>query len=237
METVSGAMGRLAQRERVAKLARRTASRLAEIAIIAVIGCFILGAASGTVRSAFLLWIARVWPPTYALAGDSTTRNCQWIGRLAWNPFAILNLAESGRVTREIAAQVRTAKRRGAGAVLIAAGINDLIEDNAPTEIIAFDFDILLRNLGPDQRAVVTLIPYTSDVALSPRIDAANSAIRRLAERRKIAVIDLNPALSENRVRKPEMTFDGVHFTERACAAWLDLLKKQLSETAASRPL
>jgi lysophospholipase L1-like esterase len=237
MAAVSGATGSLARRERFAKLARRTAIRLADIALIAVIGCFILGAASGAVRSAYLLWIARVWAPAYALAGDSTTRNCQWVGRLAWNPFAILNLAESGRVTREIAAQVRTAKRRGAGAVLIAAGINDLIQDDAPTDVIAFDFDILLRSLGREQRAIVTLIPYTSDSALSPRIDAANTSIRRLAEQRNIAVIDLNPALSENRVRKPEMTFDGIHFTDRACAVWLDLLKKQLSETAASKPL
>ncbi len=237
MVTVSGATGSLARRGRVAKFARRTAHRLADIAIVAVIGCFILGAASGTVRSAFLLWIARIWPPTYALAGDSTTRNCRWVGRLDWNPFAIVNLAASGRVTREIVEQVRWAKKLRASTVLIAAGINDLIQDDAPNDVIAFDFDVLLRNLGPEQRAVVTLIPYTSDLALSPRIDAANRSIRLLAEQRNLAVIDLNPALSENRVRKAEMTFDGIHFTDRACAAWLDMLKKRLSETAPPRPL
>lgn len=238
MVTASDANGSPAKLgERVANLIRRTAGRLAEIAVIAVLGCLVLGAASAEARSTFLLWFARVWTPTYALAGDSTTRNCTWAGRLDWNPFAIANLAASGRATREIVAQVRSAKRLGAHTVLIAAGINDLLLDDAPTDVIAFNFDVLFRNLGRDQRAIVTLIPYTSDVALSSRIDAANISIRRLAEQRNIAVIDLNPALSDNRVRRPEMTFDGIHFTERACAVWLGLLKKQLSETAAARPL
>jgi lysophospholipase L1-like esterase len=146
--------------------------------------------------------------------------------------MSIVNLAAGGAVIRQIVPQVDEARRLGAKNVLIAAGMNDLILDKAPIERIEFDFDILLRGLGPEQRAIVTLIPYTSDSALSSRIDTANSAIRRLAERRTIEVIDLNLGLSANGTRKPDMTSDGVHLTEAACSIWREMLLRKLNETS-----
>src|SRR5262249_17454333 len=149
-----------------------------------------------------------------ALVGDSLARNCKWLGFLTWNPIGIVNLAEGGAVIRQAVPQIGEARRLGAKYVLIAAGINDLILDDAPTERIKFDFDILLRELGREQRGIVTLIPYTSDSALSSRINLANSSIRRVAEHWNIEVIDLNPELSVRGTRKQEMTSDGVHLTD-----------------------
>jgi lysophospholipase L1-like esterase len=193
----------------------------------------LFGALSGTVRSAFLLvstrTIARIWPPDYVFVGDSLIENCRWRGRLSWNPIAVVNLAIGGTVIRQIVPQVGEAKKLGAKHVLISAGINDLLLDHAPQGRIEFDFDLLLRGLGRNQHAIVTLIPYTADAALSARIDAINESIRRLAERWGLTVVDLNPFLSDNRTRKPEMTNDGVHFTDRACAIWLWKIRENLN--------
>ena len=203
------------------------------LACIGCIACFVLGALSGTVRSAFLLvctrTIARISPPDYAFVGDSLTRDCRWLGRVTWNPIRGVNLAVGGSVIRQIAAQVGEAEKLGAKHVLIAAGINDLILDHAPKERIEFDFDLLLRGLGRNQHAIVTLIPYTSDAAYSSRIDATNELIKSLAGHRSLTVLDMNSYLSSNGTRKPEMTNDGVHFSDQACAIWSREIRKNLN--------
>jgi GDSL-like Lipase/Acylhydrolase family len=214
-------------------LAMRT---LFQIVCMASFACLALGSQSSTLRYAFSLVlsreVARVWAPNYALVGDSLAQNCKWQGHLTWNPIDVANLAESGAVIRQAVPQITEARRLGVKYILIAAGINDLLLDNAPTERIEFDFDILLRALGREQRGIVTLIPYTSDGALTPRINSANSSIRRLAERRSVGVIDLNPELSARGVRKSEMTSDGVHLTDAACSIWREMLLRRLNQTS-----
>jgi lysophospholipase L1-like esterase len=196
--------------------------------------CLLTFAASGTIRSA--VWIvatrgiAHLVPPDYALVGDSRVLDCRWIGRLSWNPLAIVNLAVGGTVLRQIQPQVDEAKALRAKYTIIAGGINDLLIDNAPTSRIAFDFALLMRGLGENQTGVVTLIAYTADPALSQRIDEANTLLSGLAKERTLAVIDLNGVLAHDGVLKPEMTYDGRHFTDRACDVWVGMLRITLSE-------
>lgn len=204
--------------------------------LISIAGILFLVAvvASGTVRSAFGLvatrTIARVWAPDYVLIGDSLTRDCDLRGRLTWNPLASVNLASGGAVMRQIAEQASEARELRGRTILIAGGINDHVIDNAGTDKIAFDFGILLQRLAPGQRGVVTLIPHVSDRAMSIRIDASNVVIRRMAESRGFSIIDLSTVLSDGGVRRPDMTTDGTHFSERACQVWADLLRKQLAQ-------
>jgi len=196
--------------------------------------CLLIFAGSGTIRSAVWLVatraIARLVPPDYALVGDSRVLDCRWVGRLSRNPLAIANLAVGGTVLRQIQPQGSEAKALGAKYVIIAGGVNDLLIDNAPISQIAFDFALLLRDLGEAQAGVITLIAYTSNPALSPRIDEANAQLSRLAKGRMLATIDLNGALAQNGVLRPEMTYDGVHFTDRACVVWAAMLRDALSE-------
>ena len=185
-------------------------------------------------RSAFSLVAARtiaaVITPEYVFIGDSLTRDCDLPRRQSIISVLSINLAVGGAVFRQIAGQVDEARRLHARTVLIEGGINDLLLDDAATDNIEFNFKSLLRGLGRDQIGIVTLIPYITDPSFSSRILLANSTIRRLAEDRGLRVIDLNPELSHNRIRKTEMTDDGVHFSEVACRLWFGILQKELAE-------
>lgn len=56
-------------------------------------------------------------------------------------------------------------------------------------------------------------------------VDQLNAGIRALAEAHEVAVIDLNPLLSENGRLQEDFTVDGVHFNEAAYAIWAEKLK------------
>lgn len=202
------------------------------LAAIAVASFVIL---DGSVRRAFLFALfkrlAQKFPPAYAIVGDSLATQCDWrsLGR---HPLDVINLAKGGATIKEIAGQVLEAGATGAKCVVVDGGLNDLLFDEAPIEQIEYDFRALLRRIGPQTRAIVTLMPHVADLALAPRIDAANRVVRALAEERGFAIVDLNPRLSANGARKLEMTDDGLHFTPLACAIWVDAVREAASSEA-----
>ena len=51
-----------------------------------------------------------------------------------------------------------------------------------------------------------------------------------LCRERGIEVLDLNPHVSLNGVRRAEMSDDGLHFTPRANAVWIAALREKLSD-------
>lgn len=228
-------------RSLLSRLGRTIASRviLAIWAAVSIISVTIslLVFMSGSTRSAFLLAIYRkialVSPPGYAFVGDSLTAQCDWRLQLMKNPFGVINLASGGAAIRAVVSQVSQADSIGAEYVLIAAGLNDVILDDAPIDQIERDFGYLLRKIGA-KKAIVTLIPYVSDAAFSERISGANRSIAILARQRGYPVIDLNPELAPEGVRKPEMTTDGVHFTPLACSIWLRAIRRQIAAQNAS---
>lgn len=186
----------------------------------------------GAVRRAFLLTLfkrfARKFPPRYAIVGDSLAAQCDWrsLGR---RPLDVVNLATGGATIKDIAGQILQANAVGATWLVIDGGLNDLLFDGAPIEQIDYDFRALLRRIGPDTKAIVTLMPHVGDPAPAARIDAANRLIRALAESRGFAVVDLDPQLSSDGVRRPDMTDDGLHFTPLACAIWVEAVRSRLA--------
>lgn len=199
---------------------------------LAAIAVSVLVFVDGATRRAFLLSFferfARNFPPTFAIVGDSLAAQCRWraLGR---RPFDVIDLAVGGATIKEIAGQIRQADAIGAKCLIIDGGLNDLLFDGASVDQIEHDFRALLRRIPPDRKAIVTLMPYVSDPASAPHIDAGNGVIRALAESRGFEVVDLNPQLSEGGVRRPEMTDDGLHFTPRACAIWVEAVRARLS--------
>ncbi|MBI1868029.1 MAG: hypothetical protein HYS06_07020 [Methylocystis sp.] len=193
---------------------------------------------NGALRAALMLAlsrkIARIVPPNYAIVGDSLATQCAWRRQLARHPFAVVNLACGGATIKEIAGQVAQANALGAQCIMINGGLNDLLFDQAPIEQIEYDFKAVLRRIGADRRAVVTLVPHVADPAYGARIDQANRSLRALAEQRGFAVVDLNPLIAAHGARRPEMTNDGLHFTPLACAIWIDAVKRELA--AANAP-
>jgi lysophospholipase L1-like esterase len=194
--------------------------------------------ASGTIRSYILdlieQQVARAWPFTYVVVGDSLAAECPWKWAFGLSPVAVANLAVAGSDLRRITRQIELAHGLRPKIMLISGGINDLINYEAPLDEIRYDFALLLRRLGKEQKSIVTLIPYISDQNFTDRITAANNVIAELSLRRGIPVVDINSSLSVDGVRRPEMTTDGIHFSALACRSWIAAVKSRL--TATNRP-
>jgi len=161
------------------------------------------------------------------IAGDSLAACCPF-SRLWARPLATLNLARGGARLADVAAQLRGAPRRAALSFVIDGGLNDLLGAGASTASIQRDFRAVLDALPCPARAIFTLMPHVSDEAEAPRIDAANAEMAELCRSRSVAVLDLNPIVSRGGARLPEMTGDGLHFTLRANALWLQALRPML---------
>lgn len=188
---------------------------------------------NGSMRRAFILAVLQktgaVVSLDYLIVGDSLAEQCDWAGKLSRRRWAAFNLATGGATIKEIASQIVRARAIRAKYLLINGGLNDLLFDGAPIEQVEYDFKALLRRIDDHARVVVTLLPYISDPAFAERIDQANWVIRHLAEQRGCAVIDLNPEISLQRVRRPEMSNDGLHFTPLADRIWIEAVRRQIA--------
>jgi lysophospholipase L1-like esterase len=207
---------------------------LAGVAMVA------LGLMSGTIRSSIPVLIerqvARAWPFTYVVVGDSLAAECPWKWSFGLSPLAVTNLAVRGADIRDITHQIDRAHSFRPQVVLISGGGNDLLYYEAPLDAMRYDFALLLRHLGREQKSVVTLIPYISDRNFADRITAANEVIAELSLQRGIPVVDINPFLSVGGVRRPEMTTDGIHLSSPACQTWITAVKSRLAATNRPAP-
>jgi lysophospholipase L1-like esterase len=196
-------------------------------ASLAVFGfCLTDGEIRRAVRFALAARVGRVFAPRLLVVGDSLAAACPW-GRLYRSPFAVLNLASGGATLKEIAGQIYRARDIPSEWLLIDGGLNDLLFDAAGLEQMEADFRALFRRVGA-RRAIVTLMPYVADAAQTARIDAANQMLSRLCMERGDKVIDLNPMISRNGVRNPDMTNDGLHFVAKAERIWIDAFRSKV---------
>jgi lysophospholipase L1-like esterase len=159
------------------------------------------------------------------VVGDSLAACCPW-NRLDWTPFGAFNLARGGARLEDIARQLDAAPQPRF--VLADGGLNDLLGDGRSPEEIHRHFVALLDGLAKHPRAMFTLMPHVSDPTRTRAIDAANALISESCRKAKIAVLDLNPWLSQNGVRRSEMTDDGLHFTSRANDVWIAAVRRAL---------
>jgi lysophospholipase L1-like esterase len=175
--------------------------------------------------------IAFVYPPRVIVVGDSLGERCSWSG-LSKRPFGVYNLALGGATIKEIAGQIpRSYLHPAAAYLLIDGGLNDVLFDDSPLAQIENDYRALMRRVDQGKTPVVTLMPYVSDPNMTARIDAGNAVIRRLcAERPGCVALDLNPLVSADGVRRPEMTDDGIHFSDRANAVWVEAVRRAIAQ-------
>jgi GDSL-like Lipase/Acylhydrolase family len=201
----------------------------------------VLGLMSGRIRSYIPVLIdrqvAHAWPFTYAVVGDSLAAECPWKWTFGFSPVAVANLAAAGADLRQITRQIELAHDLRPQIMLISGGLNDLINYEAPLDEIRYDFALLLRRVGKQQKSIVTLIPYISDRNFMDRITAANAAIAELSLKHGISVLDINPLLSAGGVRRPEMTSDGIHLSALACQTWIAAVKSRLAATNGPAPM
>lgn len=194
-----------------------------------------LSLTDGGIRRAFQFALAKrfgaPFTPEVIVVGDSLAAACPW-RKLFRSPFATLNLAEGGATIKEIAGQVYRARAIPAPWLLINGGLNDLLFDAATPEQIEADYRALFRRVDTGRKVAVTLMPYIADPEQSGRIAAANVILSQLCAERGYAVIDLNPEIAREGVRKPDMTPDGLHFSSKAEAVWLEVARGLLRAQA-----
>jgi lysophospholipase L1-like esterase len=164
-----------------------------------------------------------------AVVGDSLAAGCPF-RTLSRHPLEVINLAKGGARLTDIAGQLERAQQIRARRFIIDGGLNDLFGAAASIRDIERDFRGVLKVLDPGAAAIFTLMPYIAQREAAPRIDAANAMMAELCRERGIEVLDLNPHVSLNGARRPEMSDDGVHFTSRANAVWIAALREKLSE-------
>jgi lysophospholipase L1-like esterase len=162
-----------------------------------------------------------------AVVGDSLAAGCPF-RTLSWRPFEVINFAKGGARLVDIAAQLEHAQGYRPRSFIIDGGLNDLFGAAAPIRDIERDFRILLQVLDPGASAIFTLMPYIAQREVAPLIDAANAMMAELCRERGVEVLDINPHVSLNGVRRPDMSDDGVHFTPRANAVWIAALREKL---------
>ncbi|RTL85054.1 MAG: hypothetical protein EKK29_12500 [Hyphomicrobiales bacterium] len=203
--------------------------------VVALLSCglWAMILTDGSVRRAVHLSLARriggVFSPEIIVVGDSLAASCRWT-RLAGRPFGVLNLAAGGATLKEIAGQIYSARGIEASFLLINGGLNDLLFDAAQTDRLEEDFVALTRRIDNGVTVAVTLMPFVDDVAKAQRIQAANTALSCLCRQRGYLTVDLNPSISANGARRPDMTTDGLHFTRAAEAIWVGAIQSAISE-------
>ncbi|MGA8172173.1 MAG: SGNH/GDSL hydrolase family protein [Methylocystis sp.] len=181
-------------------------------------------------RDEILLALARKplgFAPRIVVVGDSLAACCPF-QRLSRRPLGVLRLARGGATLTEIAGQLARVQEIGARYVIIDGGLNDILFHEAPIDRVERDFDALLSRLGEGRKAIFTLMPYVSDPARGERIATANGRMAALCAARGVAVLDLNPELSKDGARRPEMTDDGLHFSPRANDIWIAAVRRMI---------
>ncbi|WP_162009718.1 SGNH/GDSL hydrolase family protein [Methylocystis heyeri] len=206
-----------------------TALLFAAFCVVLVLAAALIAIAlaDADARCGLRLALARKLPwlaPQAIVAGDSLAACCDF-RPLASRPFGVVSLARGGATLPEIAGQLGRASGVEAGVVIVDGGLNDLLSHGASPERIARDFVALLTLMGPRDKVVFTLMPHVADSAYSRRIDRANELIGAICREKGVVALDLNPRLSVGGVRRPEMTDDGLHFTARANALWVEALR------------
>lgn len=185
----------------------------------------------GDVRRAAHLVLARrlggVFRPRLIVVGDSLAAGCPW-SNLHRSPFAVLNLAEGGATLKQVAGQVYRVRGLPGARLLMNGGLNDLLFDRASIEQFGTDCQALFRRIDSHERVLFTLMPFTANPADAGRIETANAIVSRLCADCNIVVLDINTAVSSNRIRKPEMTDDGLHFTRAAEQIWIQTVREAL---------
>jgi lysophospholipase L1-like esterase len=198
---------------------------------LALSGVIVFLLSDGAVRREVHLMLARrlggFFRPRLIVVGDSLAAGCPW-SKLDPRPFAVLNLAEGGATLGQIAGQVHRVRALPAARLLIDGGLNDLLSDRATLERVESDCAALFRRIGAHPQVIVTLMPFTADPDESDRIEAANAVLAGLCAEKGFDALDINEAVSQGRLRRPEMTNDGLHFTRAAEMKWIEAVRERL---------
>jgi lysophospholipase L1-like esterase len=167
------------------------------------------------------------------MLGNSLTAGVDWSELL--NRPDIANRGIGGDITEGFIHRISYIFNLNPKICFIEGGVND-IAINIPNETIIKNFRILADTMkSRDIKPVLTTVTYvTKKSRLSykrHKITELNQLIYHLAKEKNIAVIDLNPQISEGDFLKPEYAVsDGLHFNGKTYSIWKNEVEKILQQ-------
>lgn len=160
------------------------------------------------------------------MLGNSLTQGGQWEGILKRTDVA--NRGIGSDITEGYINRMNYVFSLMPKICFIEGGVNDLGR-KVPQDIIIRNLGVLIDTLqSRGILAVLTTVTFLADnyVAHEPkafniRIKALNKDIRKLAKKKRIKLIDLNPKISDGSFMiKKYAIADGIHYTEETYSLW-----------------
>ncbi|MES3017100.1 MAG: GDSL-type esterase/lipase family protein [Bacteroidota bacterium] len=170
----------------------------------------------------------------FVFLGNSITANTDWSDLLS-NPRA-KNRGISADITFGVLERLSDITKGQPAKIFLLIGIND-ISRNIPDELIVRNFQQIVsrvRNESPRTKLYIhTLMPvnhtfnkFPNHYGKDQHILFVNNAIRKLADNKRVFVIDLYPAFLDKDSRLiSEFTHDGLHLTAAGYQNWVKILR------------
>ncbi|GGK62567.1 GDSL-type esterase/lipase family protein [Rufibacter glacialis] len=167
--------------------------------------------------------------------GNSLTANTDW-AELLGMPQA-KNRGISGDITFGVLERLHEVIEGKPAKVFILIGIND-ISRNVPDQVILANYQKMISRIkaGSPKTKIYfqTLLPtnesfgkFKNHYHKEEHILWVNNALKDLAKKEKIEVVDLYPHfLDQNKKLVSEYTHDGLHLTVAGYQKWVEVLKK-----------
>ncbi|HMF44747.1 MAG TPA: GDSL-type esterase/lipase family protein [Polyangia bacterium] len=171
------------------------------------------------------------------LVGDSLVATAEW-GELM-RGRAVRNRGVAGDRVRDVLGRIDDAVAGEPRAVLIAVGINDLLDGDRPEAVAAGEASIVARVRQRCPRARILLegvLPIRRETdpagpAAADAIPRLNDALRRLAAEQRVSFVDAGAALADGTGELDRrFTTDGVHLTGAGYLRWLSQIEGALGQ-------
>ena len=162
------------------------------------------------------------------MLGDSITENAAWNELM--NRSDIANMGIGSDVTAGFLNRLDYVYKLNPEICFMLGGINDMCLQMRVKDIFDNYKNIVLGLKSHNIIPVIQSVTYTANPTLNNDVKELNKLLKRFAKDNNVDYIDLNSALSENELLRPEYTYDGTHLTGKGYAIWRDEIDKILKK-------
>lgn len=160
--------------------------------------------------------------------GDSQTEQCEWQEFLQPDSAVILNRGIVGDYTSGVLGRLDEIVRHKPSKIFLLVGINDLIFEKKPKDIVPVYRDIVasLRNKTPDSELFLqSIFPVNNTLKKigveNQTIQQLNTEIARIAKDYALPYLDIYSELTDAGGNlSPRFTDDGIHLNGQGYQVW-----------------
>lgn len=180
---------------------------------------------------------------TIIMLGNSLTERCNWKKLLQRED--VMNQGIGSDITRGFIQRIKYVFELHPKICFIEGGVNDLVHPEIPMKAIIHNLSLLIDTLR--SRHIIPVLntatlatgdyKYMKPEILNRKIIMLNNKIFRLAKRKKVKCIDLNPMTAKDSLRLPQYAVaDGIHYTSQTYLLWKEEIEKIAKEYHLKEP-